>query len=225
MPNRTGNCVMAALGLWLAAAATPGLAQQPRCGDLANAFGPYDYNDPENRKLFGGGGDSHLSIVERAHLTAFEALTRTDFDTMGSIDYTLRAFPNHPRALFLLIRFDRKMNGKLPIPPRNADGTSWPGTVDCYFERAMRFAPKDPIVRQLLGVYLHWNGRYEEALAAYAQATELGLKSAELYYNIGLAHYELKQYPEAKNYAHKAYDLGYPTAGLRNKLTSIGQWP
>lgn len=224
MPKPSAELLALLLGVLLA---TPlaGFAQQT-CGNLDNAFGPYDYNDPENRKSFGGGKDSHISIVEGAHLNAFMAMTRTDFDTMGSIDYTLRAIPNHPRALFLLIRFHRKLNGNLPKPPRVvADSGAWPATPECYFDRAMRFAPRDPIVRQLLGVYLHWNGKFQEALAAYKQAADLGLKSAELYYNIGLAHFELKQYDEAKANAHKAYDMGYPSAGLRNKLTSVGQWP
>jgi len=199
---------------------------QQGCGSLNNAFGPYDYNDPANHIPFSGGKDSHVSIVEGAHLNSFLTLTHTDFDTMGSIDYTLRAIPNNPRALYLLIRFNRKLNGRLPKPPRVvADSTSWPATPECYFERAIRFAPRDPIVRQLLGVYLQWNGKFQEALNAYKQATDLGLKSAELYHNIGLAYFELKQYAEAKENARKAYELGYPTAGLRNKLISVGQWP
>lgn len=225
MPKPSADLPALLLGALLLAAPLAGMAQQ-NCGSLENGFGPYDYNDPENHKPFAGGKDTHITIVERVHLTPFLALTQTDFDTMGSIDYTLRAIPNNPRALFLLIRLQRKLNGNLPKPPRViSDSGAWPGTPECYFERAMRFVPRDPIVRQLLGVYLHWNGKYQEALDAYKQATELGLKSAELYYNIGLAHFELKQYAEARDNAHKAYDMGYPSPGLRNKLGSVGQWP
>ncbi len=226
MPKPSAELPALLLGMLLLAGPLAGFAQQ-NCGSLENAFGPYNYNDPLIRQSgYGGSKGTIIDLVEGAHLRTFESLSRPDFETMGSIDYTLRAIPNNPRALFLLIRLHRKLNGNMPKPPRVVgDSSAWPGTPECYFERAMRFVPRDPIVRQLLGVYLHWNGKYQQALDAYGQATDLGLKSAELYYNIGLAHFELKQYAEAKDNAHKAYDMGYPSPGLRNKLGSVGQWP
>ncbi len=223
MPKPSAELPALLLGALLLAGPLAGFAQQS-CGSLENAFGPYDYNDPLVRQSGYGGskGTNILDLVEGAHLRPYESMSHTDIVTLGSIDYTLRAIPNNPRALFLLIRLYHKLNGNLPKLPR-AD--PWPATLECYFERAMRFVPRDPIVRQLLGVHLHWNGKYQQALDAYRQATDLGLKSAELYYNIGLAHFELKQYAEARDNAHKAYDMGYPSPGLRNKLGSVGQWP
>ncbi|MBK8750852.1 MAG: hypothetical protein IPL99_04020 [Candidatus Competibacteraceae bacterium] len=44
-------------------------------------------------------------------------------------------------------------------------------------------------------------------------------------FGMGLLYFDLKQYGLAKQYAQKAYQLGYPLPGLRKKLASVGQWP
>jgi|GEM_PF-1933360 len=37
-------------------------------------------------------------------------------------------------------------------------------------------------------------------------------------------YFELKKYDEARQHAQKAYDLGYPVFGLRDKLKQLGKW-
>ena len=37
-------------------------------------------------------------------------------------------------------------------------------------------------------------------------------------------HCELKEYELANEHAHKAYSMGYPLKGLRNKLKRLGAW-
>jgi hypothetical protein len=37
-------------------------------------------------------------------------------------------------------------------------------------------------------------------------------------------YFDMKDYGKAVEYAKKAYDLGFPLAGLRNKLKQAGKW-
>lgn len=65
------------------------------CGSLQNAFGPFDYRDPAARA-------ESLQVVERYHFTAdVEMLRRgkASANVLDDLNYTLRAFPNHHRAL------------------------------------------------------------------------------------------------------------------------------
>jgi tetratricopeptide (TPR) repeat protein len=48
--------------------------------------------------------------------------------------------------------------------------------------------------------------------------------SAELSYNLGLVLLDMKENELALSYARKAYDLGYPLPGLRNRLVKLGLW-
>jgi len=47
-------------------------------------------------------------------------------------------------------------------------------------------------------------------------------RSAEIQYNLGLVLLELGDIEEAQIAARKAYELGYPLPGLRNKLKRMG---
>lgn len=47
-------------------------------------------------------------------------------------------------------------------------------------------------------------------------------ESAELQYALGLSYLDAKQYEEAREHARKAYELGYPLPGLRDKLRTAG---
>ena len=65
-------------------------AQGMACGDLQNAYGPYDYRTAT---------EFQKHLVEGAHFTPeVESLkgARGSATVGGDIDYTLRAFPNHP---------------------------------------------------------------------------------------------------------------------------------
>src|SRR5262245_4457642 len=75
----------------LAALPVVGRGQQV-CGDLRGGYGPFDYRTATLEQK---------TIVESAHFTTgVESLTRAASGTFGAdIAYTLRAFPNHPRAL------------------------------------------------------------------------------------------------------------------------------
>jgi tetratricopeptide (TPR) repeat protein len=53
-----------------------------------------------------------------------------------------------------------------------------------------------------------------------AEATGDG--SAELHYALGLSYANTKEYEKAVEHARRAYELGYPLPGLRNKLERAG---
>jgi tetratricopeptide (TPR) repeat protein len=173
----------------------------------ANNFGrPIDVNDPVDQ--------DKVHIVVKYHFTPeVAALVRGSTAKLpGDIHYTLRHIPNHYGALESMARFQLQ-------DPRLSDRYF---TVDCYFERAFAFRPKDSRLYLLYGTYLHRVRRYGEALRAYEHAEELGLESPELYYNRGLLEFERENLDKAAAYAAKAYAGGYPLPALRNKLDKAG---
>lgn len=197
--------VIAALALLGPAAAQQGFSI---CGDLQNAYGPYDYRTDRHK----------LSIVENFHFTpAVEALISGKSGSIGSdIDYTLRAFPNHHRALIAMMRYGERL--KTPKPPRANY------SIDCYFDRALRFQPDDHIVRMILAGHLAKTGREPAAVKQLEIATEAAQDNPLSHYNIGLVYFDMKHYDKALVQAHKALELGMPRLELKNQLAAVGRW-
>src|SRR5690606_4394679 len=133
----------------------------------------------------------------------------------ADISYTLRAFPNHPRALNAMANLARREQS---IKPKGSDYT-----LDCWFQRALAFAPNDPNVHGVYGVQLLKDAKPKEALAQFRKAEANG-PNGNLYYNMGLAYFELKDYAQARNYAKKAYARGFNLPGLKQKLQQVGAW-
>jgi tetratricopeptide (TPR) repeat protein len=50
-------------------------------------------------------------------------------------------------------------------------------------------------------------------------------KSSEINYNLGLLLVDMKDYDSAVERAKRAYELGYPLPGLKNKLVRLDKWP
>lgn len=179
------------------------------CGELKNHYGPLDY-----RKR----GEVNLEIVENAHFTPeVEAgIKGTTSYLGGDLDYTLRAIPNHPRALATLAMVAlRDKQVKVPA-------TKWP--VECYFNRAIRFAPDDAAVRATYGTYLLALGKTDDAVGMFATAAEMAPEDPTINYNAGLAYFKKKEYAKSLVHAKKAYALGFPLPGLKNKLAAAGKW-
>jgi len=198
------GCLVA---LCLAAAAAR--ADEIDCGSLQNAYGPYDYTNAEHRR-------DRIPIVEQGHFnTDVETLRKgiSDIHIIGDLDYTLRAVPNHHRALATVSRF--YLNGGHQGVYRSAE---------CYFDRAMRFAPNDGDVYLLFGVYLHQRKKYDDAEKQYQRALELLENSADAHYDIALLYADMGRWDEAKREAIRAYQLGYPLEGLKNRLRRHGSW-
>lgn len=177
----------------------------------AGSPGSFDYNDPMGRPK--------LPVVENAHFTyEVESLTRghTGQAIMPDLQYTLNAYPNHPRALQSLVRLSaREKTDRLPGSSR---------TVTCFLKRAIDFAPNDMVPRMLLAKHYSQQGKVDDALKVLQEAEALAPGDANLAYNMGLLYVEKKQYDQALIYAHKAYQAGFPLPGLRDKLKRAGQW-
>ncbi|WP_056400999.1 type IV pilus biogenesis/stability protein PilW [Massilia sp. Root418] len=208
------------LAALLAAAALAMLAQpaqarkkEPYCGNLDNAYGPYDYRKGAGELAF------NLRLVESAHFTADveNGIKGRSSTLSGDIDYTLRAFPNHALALGTVIRVASRDKKSLFLP-----GGTRP--VECYFDRAVRFAPDDASTHTLYGSYLLSVGRDAEALPRYLTAAELDPDNPSTNYNLGLVYFKNKDMVNANRYAQKAYALGFPLPGLKNMLVQAGKW-
>ena len=205
--GRFSQCLVASLALTaaLSAAAQNNAAG---CGDLKNGYGPFDYRT--NR--------AQLPVVEEHHFTPeIEALIRGNTGSIGGdLNYTLRAFPNHPRALLAMMRLGEKL--KTPEPY----GSHY--SIECWFDRAVRFRPDDVIVRMLYSTYLGKQGRVADANKELGIAAAYAKDNAFTHYNIGLHYFDLKNYDQALVEAHKAIALGFPRTALRDRLQSVGKW-
>jgi hypothetical protein len=198
---------IAGLGAPMPAAQAQGLHV---CGPLDNAYGPFDYRTatPQQR-----------TTVERYHFTRdVETLRRGESTARigGDLNYTLRAFPNHPRALLAMMRLAERERRPQP------SGAGY--TVECYFDRAIRFAPDDASVRLLYGTFLLRNDKPQAAIEQLKLAEQHAGANGNVYYNLGLAYFDLKDYGKARDYAKRAHELGFTLPGLKNKLQSVGQW-
>ncbi len=177
-------------------------------GPSAGNFGPYDYLVHKDK----------LPVVENRHFTSrVEQLQagETSKNPMGDIRYTLVKFPNHHRALYSAVRFN--------LANRNeASRRRYP--AECFLQRAIHFSPKDPVPYMLYGLYLHRLGKLEQSLEKYQTAERLAPNDANLLYNIGLVHFDRKNYSESHRYAVKAYSHGIGLPGLKRKLQQAGHW-
>lgn len=172
-------------------------------------YGPFDYTNPEHRKL-------KLPIVEEYHFTKeMESKAGSDIRMNGQFSYTLRAFPNHHRALYAVVRhqlrFDKELYEKGKTP------------AECYFQRAEAFSPGDVKVYQLYAYYLTKKGQDKMAIREYEKALSIKPQGA-LYYQLGKSNFKIKQYDDAVKYAKLAIDNGFKKTDLKKKLQAIGKW-
>lgn len=182
------------------------------CGSLAdldNAYGPFDYTNPEHRA-------QRLPIVERHHFTKnVEFLVKGETGRLiGDLDYTLRAFPNHHRALNAVGRLELRDGLEATIRP-----------ATCYFDRALEFKPTDAGIYVVYGIYHYKSDRLDAAIGKLNRAVELAPESAEAHYNLGLLLHADGQYRRSSEHAAEARRLGYPLDGLIRKLRQEGHWP
>jgi len=179
------------------------------CGPLQNAFGPFDYRTERGNNLY---------LVEKAHFTpVVESLIKGNAGYLGGdIDYTLRAFPNHHRALIAAMRYGQKT--KLPVPP------NMKYSVECYFARALQFRPDDTTVRMLYAGFLYRSSRADEAGKQLERVAFDAKDNGFTQYNIGLVYLEAQQYDKALAQAHRALALGFARPDLKDRLSAVGRW-
>jgi tetratricopeptide (TPR) repeat protein len=176
------------------------------CGELINV---HDYI---------GGDKQLLRTVEVHHFTSnVENLRHGNTGTLGGdLSYTLLMFPNHHRALAALSNLSLRDKTLKP------DGAKY--SVGCFFDRAIRFKPNDAVVRMVYGNYLLKAGKADEATEQLRIAVDLEPENPTINYNLGLLYLKQKDYEQAKTYAKKAYELGFPLPGLKNRLKQAGKW-
>jgi len=159
-----------------------------------------------------------LAVVENFHFTPnVERLVHGTTGALGAdIGYTLEHFPNHHRALAAMSRLSLRDKSRRPHGARY--------TIECYFDRALRYRPDDARVHALYGSYLLALGQTDSALDQLENAARLEPDNATAHYNIGLLYVKKKDYDKARASAQKAYAMGFPLPGLKNKLAAAGEW-
>jgi len=196
-----------------AISAQSAVAQQgdPSCGNpFVNGFGPHDYRveQGQNRK-----------IVEDYHFTprVESLISGLSASLGGDIDYTLRAFPNHHRALVSMMNLGARL--KRSVPP----GAQF--SVECYFKRAVQFRPDDTIARMIYAKFLTSDGRKPDAHRQLEFALQGAKDNAFTHYNAGLIYFEMGDFDKALVQAHRAQALGFDRpGGLKQQLQSAGKW-
>ena len=186
-------------------------ANSSGCGALFSAgqYGPYDFRTDKDK----------LPIVLGAHFTPeVESLIRgkSSGTPGGDIDYTLRAIPNYPNALIAMMRLAEKE--KKPQP----NGSHY--TVECWFERALKFRPDDNVARMIYATFLAKDGRTPQALEQLDRVTATAGDNAFTHYNAGLIYFNIKDFDKALSQAHKALALGLPRTELADQLKTAGKW-
>ncbi len=182
------------------------------CGGDYQGYGPFDYMERNHYS-------KELKKVEDFHFTRdVEFLIRGSTSTTPYKDlaYTLRAWPNHHRALNAISKYQirlKRIHRSIPI------------AAECWFQRAVVFNPKDSTTYLLYGIYLQKNGQLELAKANYDKALELKPNDVQTHYNLGLLLVQQKKYAGAKQHAKIAYDSSFPLPGLKNQLKELGYWP
>lgn len=181
----------------------------PNCGDIKRYAIGGDYTSAKDRQ--------NLALVEAFHFTPdIEALRRAAIRPGENIATTLEHYPNHHRALAAMATLGQR--------ERAAKVSGAPYTVDCYFERAMRYRPDDAKVRVVFSNHLLETGRADAALAQMREAVRIDPLDPASRYNLGILLVMRGQYEEAKVHARQAYDRGFPMPALKNKLLEAGHW-
>jgi hypothetical protein len=207
-----GRRLLALVMAALFAAAAPVMAQDDSpCGPVAEPghYGPFDYVTQHGSLL----------IVERFHFSPkVEALVGGESGYLGNdLAYTLKASPNHHRALLSLMRYGARTKS---TQPPNIDRS-----IECYFDRAIRFKPEDTVVRSLYAMYLGQQlNRMADAERQLQAAVHFAADSGLSHHSIGLVYLEFKMYDQALAEAHAALKYGYPGTELSDALKLAGRW-
>ncbi len=210
--NSKRCCMFAMIALWTTCAVAE---LPPECGSLDNHYGPFDFRYPP---------EGSLKKVELAHFDANVARLQQHSKCIrqkarcspisGDLGYTLEVFPNHHQALIAMAQYQ--------LSPINRKEPPMKFSAECYFQRAIQFTPDDPTVRMIHAYYLTEIGRQTEAAGEYDRALKIAPDSAEVNYNAGLFFLQINDVERATECAVRAYDLGHPLPGLRNKLATKG---
>ncbi|WJG10453.1 hypothetical protein [Aliiglaciecola sp. LCG003] len=183
---------------------------------------PFDYYAAETRQSTGTYRGGLLYLVESAHFTkkVRRLVEGNTSKQPGDLLFVLGSIPNHPVALDAYARYEHEWNNS-PTFRQRMDTEEPKYDAGCFFERAARIYTKDASTYLTWGIYHHRKGQYQQSLEKFLKAWDLAPESAEVAYNVGLAYTEVNDLPNAKKFAEKAYAMGYPLAGLKNKIAEL----
>ena len=194
-------CLMLATPAWAAV--------EDVCGTLEWNYGPHDYRKANAHQK---------KLVESAHFDrGVQTLTKTKTGPFGGdLGYTLSVFPNHPHALMVM---ERLVETRKRDP---AEGASY--TLECWYERAMRFRPDDHIPRLLYVNYLIRKNRLPEAMKHLDYVADTTQDDPFAQFNTGMFYTDIKEYDKALVMAHRVIAMGFDRRELRERLTAVGKW-
>lgn len=185
------------------------------CQGRMMEYGPFDYTNIIDKT-------KKLSIVEQYHYTKdIQLLLQGNTGYLkDDLDYTVTAFPNHHKALASIMNYqliykkDIDEKKKLPLA----------SPVECYFQRAIHFTPKDPTLYILYGHYLKRIKHPEDAENVYKKALIATPEDLRVKYSYGLFLFDNKRYPEAMEQARRLYAQKFPNQKLKELLVKSGHW-
>jgi tetratricopeptide (TPR) repeat protein len=171
------------------------------------------YAEPGNYDYYASGGTELLRNVERYHVGPGEQKLRSRQYQYAYGDFTfiLHYFPNHPQALMLIAQTcDRWKSPHCDLAET--------------FEKAIAVNPTAPGTWVVQGIVQSRAKQWPAAIASLKRAVELDPRSLNGHYNLGLAYLETGQFELANQHAQRAYALGAPVPGLRDRLKRAGHW-
>ena len=179
------------------------------CSPNPNTYGPFDYRTANKQQK---------SIVENVHFhPGVELLSHRGNTPYGAdIGYTLDVFPNHHRALLAMERLIEK--GRADPPP------AMRMSLDCYYERAMRFAKDDLTLRLFYANFLIKKKRIADAIFQIEFVRKSAPDNPFTQFNIGMLLLDLKDYEQALKQAHLVAAMGFTRTELRDRLVAVGKW-
>lgn len=154
-----------------------------------------------------------LRSVEHYHLYPGidELRAKHYFQAYADFTFVLGYFPNHPRALLLMAELCETWRSP------KCD-------VDEFFNRAVAQNPKIAETFVIIGIHQERTKRIPAAIESFKRALAIDPNSVNANYNIALTYLDIGQYELANEHAQKAYALGAPLSGLRDRLKSTGHW-
>ena len=160
-------------------------------------------------------------LVEGAHFTTSirRGIAGNTAHLMGDLTYTLNHFPNHPFALSVAAEYQRRPGY---VARRGNKRDYYWTSINCFFRRALSFAPTDPQVYHVIGLHFHKLKQHRRAEVFYQQALRLKPPIIEAHYNLGLLYLDMQQPARALPHAEIAYRGGYPMPGLKSRLAEAG---
>jgi tetratricopeptide (TPR) repeat protein len=178
-------------------------------GNPDGHYGPFDYRHEK---------DGRLRIVDIHHFTPqVEALIRGKAGYLhDDLNYVLRASPNHHRALVATIRYAARLK------TQSIHGMQF--SVECFLDRAVRFAPDDTVARALYAQYLGTIGRQADGVAVLDSGLSYATDNPFSASNFGLIYLELGDAEKALKQAHRAIELGDTRQQLIDLLKRAGKW-